>query len=51
MKNHNASNYYPLSLRERAGVREIIYFNFDSTPHPNPLPEGEGITTTLRTRT
>jgi hypothetical protein len=30
-------HFDPLSLRERAGVRENYI-----TPHPNLLPEGEG---------
>jgi hypothetical protein len=32
---------YPLSLRERDGVRGIERI-FTSTPHPALLPEGEG---------
>jgi hypothetical protein len=34
-------NTSPLSLRERARVREI--HQLVESPHPNPLPQGEGV--------
>jgi 3-oxoacyl-[acyl-carrier-protein] synthase II len=36
-----------LSIRERAGVRAV---SSQRDPHPNPLPEGEGIRSVLRGR-